>query len=322
MLIVQKYGGTSLAGPEEVRRAALRIASAAARGDRGLAVLSAQGDATDALISDAERYSPSPPPRERDMLLATGEQASAALMAMALSELGVEAVSLTGWQAGMETDAVFGGAHIRRVDAARLRRELESGRVALVAGFQGVTRRGDITTLGRGGSDTTAVALAAALRADRCLIYTDVEGVYTADPRLVPGARKLPMVDTDEMLRLAAMGAQVLHERSVALAKRYRVPLEVLSSRENVPGTRIEPVPLPVGEGRLTALARSGPLVTLVGSGLRSLPFDPGRRAALALERAGLCSSAYLQTDACLSVRTEPEESLPVLRCLHQEFFE
>ena len=220
------------------------------------------------------------------------------------------------------TDAVFGGAHIRRVDAARLRRELESGRVALVAGFQGVTRRGDITTLGRGGSDTTAVALAAALRADRCLIYTDVEGVYTADPRLVPGARKLPMVDTDEMLRLAAMGAQVLHERSVALAKRYRVPLEVLSSRENVPGTRIEPVPLPVGEGRLTALARSGPLVTLVGSGLRSLPFDPGRRAALALEREGLRSSAYLQTDACLSVRTEPEESLPVLRCLHQEFFE
>lgn len=322
MLIVQKYGGTSLAGPEEVRRAALRIAAAAARGDRVAAVLSAQGDATDALISDAERYSPSPPPRELDMLLATGEQASVALMAMTLAELGVEAVSLTGWQAGMETDAVFGSAHIRRVDVTRLRRELEEGKVALIAGFQGATRRGDITTLGRGGSDTTAVAVAAALRADRCLIYTDVEGVYTADPRLVPEAQKLPAVDVDEMLHLAAMGAKVLHERSVALAKRYRVPLEVLSSRSGAPGTRVEPLPLPPGEGRLTGLAVSGPLVTLVGTGLRELPFEPGRRAADALERAGLHSGAYLCTDRYLSVHSDPDETQAVLRCLHREFFE
>ena len=322
MLIVQKYGGTSLAGPEEVRRAALRIAAAAARGHRVAAVLSAQGDATDALLSDAARYSPSPPPRELDMLLATGEQASAALMAMTLAELGVEAVSLTGWQAGLETDAVFGGAHIRRVDAARLRRELEEGRVALIAGFQGVTRRGDVTTLGRGGSDTTAVAVAAALRADRCMIYTDVEGVCTADPRLVPGAKKLPAVDTDEMLRLAAAGAKVLHERSVALARRYRVPLEVLSSRKNVPGTEIRPLPLPEGTGLLTGLAVDGPLVTLVGTGLRELPFDPGQRAALALEREGLAPAAYLQTDGVLSLKTTGEEAPEVLRCLHREFFE
>ena len=322
MLIVQKFGGTSLAGPEAVRRSAMHIARAAARGDAVAAVLSAQGDATDALISDAERYSPSPPPRELDMLLATGEQASAALMAMALSELGVEAVSLTGWQAGMETDDTFGRARLRRVDVSRVRTELEAGRVALIAGFQGVTRRGDITTLGRGGSDTTAVALAAALRADRCRIYTDVEGVYTADPRLVETAKKLEAVDTDEMHRLSSMGAQVLHERSVALAKRYRVPLEVLSSRTVTPGTRILPLPLPAGEGRLTALAAEGPLVTLVGTGLRSLPFNPGRRAAEALLREGVDAAAYLQTDEYLSVQVEPERAKDALRILHREFFE
>ena len=322
MLIVHKYGGTSLAGPEEVRRAAMRIAAAVARGDRVAAVLSAQGDATDALISDAERYSPSPPPRELDMLLSTGEQASVALMAMTLAELGVDAVSLTGWQAGLETDSAFGQAHIRRVDVSRVRRELEAGRAVLIAGFQGVTRHGDVTTLGRGGSDTTAVAVAAALRADRCRIYTDVEGVCTADPRLVPAARKLPAIDTDEMLCLAAAGAKVLHERSVALARRYRVPLEVLSSRKDVPGTRVTPLPLPAGEGRLTALASTGNLVTLVGTNLRDLPFDPGPRAADALVREGLAAGTYLRTDGYLSMRTGPGETLAALLCLHKEFFE
>ena len=322
MLIVMKFGGTSLAGPEAVRRSAMHIARAVARGDAAAAVLSAQGDATDELIADAERYSLSPPPRELDMLLATGEQASAALMAMTLSELGVEAVSLTGWQAGMETDEVFGGAHIRRVDVSRVRSELEAGRTALIAGFQGISRRGNITTLGRGGSDTTAVALAAALRADQCRIYTDVEGVYTADPRLVKTARKLEAVDTDEMLRLSSMGAQVLHERSVALARRYRVPLEVLSSRTDAPGTRVLPLSLPEGEGRLTALAVSGPLVSLVGTGLRSLPFHPGRRAAEALVREGMDPAAYLQTDGCLSLQVDPARAEEALRCLHREFFE
>ena len=322
MLTVMKFGGTSLAGPEAVRRSAMHIARAVARGDAVAAVLSAQGDATDELIADAERYSRSPPPRELDMLMATGEQASVALMAITLSDLGLDAVSLTGWQAGMETDDVFGNARLRRVDVYRVRSELEAGRVALIAGFQGVSRRGDITTLGRGGSDTTAVALAAALRADRCRIYTDVEGVYTADPRLVETARKLETVDTDEMRRLSSLGAQVLHERSVALAGRYRVPLEVLSSLTGAPGTRVRPLPLPEGEGRVTALALSGPLVSLVGTDLRALPYDPGRRAAEALSREGMEPIAYLQTDGYLSVQADPARAEDVLRCLHREFFE
>lgn len=256
------------------------------------------------------------------MLLATGEQASVALMAMALGELGVPAVSLTGWQAGMETDSAFGSARIRRVDPVRVRRELELGRVALVAGFQGVTRSGEITTLGRGGSDTTAVALAAALRADACRIYTDVEGVYTADPRLVSAARKLQRVDVGEMQRLAAMGAQVLHPRSVRLAERYRVPLEVLSSLTDAPGTLVESVPLPEGRGRLTAVTAQGSLVTVVGTALRELPSSPARRAAEALESAGIPAEGWLETDGYLSVMVPPERVPETLLCLHKEFFE
>ena len=322
MLIVLKFGGSSLAGPEAVGRSAEIIAREVRRGAMVAAVLSAQGNATDELLSAAGLYSPSPPPRELDMLLSTGEQASVALMAMALGERGVAATSLTGWQAGMETDAAYGAARIRRVDPVRVRRELELGRVALVAGFQGVTRSGDITTLGRGGSDTTAVALAAALGADECRIYTDVEGVCTADPRLVSAARRLDRVDSEEMRRLAAAGAQVLHPRSAELADRFRVPLRVLSSLKEGPGTVVAPVPLPPGEGRLTAAACQGSLVTVVGSDLRALPFSVGRRAAEALESAGIPVEGSLETDGYLAVKVPPDRTADALRCLHRAFFE
>ena len=218
MLIVEKFGGSSLAGVERVRCAARLIADTVRAGHSVAAVLSAQGKTTDALLSTAAHYSPNPSRRELDMLLATGEQASVALMAMALEEMGLPAVSLTGWQAGVGTDETYGDAHIRRLSMERVRRELSEGKIVLIAGFQGVSPGNDITTLGRGGSDTTAVAAAAALRADECRIYTDVEGVFTADPRLIPEARRLSAVDSEEMLRLASLGSQVLHERSAALA--------------------------------------------------------------------------------------------------------
>ena len=245
MLFVEKFGGSSLAGVERVRCAARLIADTVRAGHSVAAVLSAQGKTTDALLSTAAHYSRSPSKRELDMLLATGEQASVALMAMTLEEMGLPAVSLTGWQAGVGTDETYGDAHIRRLSMERVRRELDEGKVVLIAGFQGVSPGNDITTLGRGGSDTTAVAAAAALRADECRIYTDVEGVFTADPRLIPEARRLSAVDSEEMLRLASLGSQVLHERSAALALRFAVPLTVLSSLVPAPGTVIRPLPLP-----------------------------------------------------------------------------
>ena len=260
MLFVEKFGGSSLAGVERVRCAARLIADTVRAGHSVAAVLSAQGKTTDALLSTAAHYSRSPSKRELDMLLATGEQASVALMAMTLEEMGLPAVSLTGWQAGVGTDETYGDAHIRRLSMERVRRELDEGKVVLIAGFQGVSPGNDITTLGRGGSDTTAVAAAAALRADECRIYTDVEGVFTADPRLIPEARRLSAVDSEEMLRLASLGSQVLHERSAALALRFAVPLTVLSSLVPAPGTVIRPLPLPEDEGRLTAVTRSGAL--------------------------------------------------------------
>ena len=195
MLFVEKFGGSSLAGVERVRCAARLIADTVRAGHSVAAVLSAQGKTTDALLSTAAHYSRSPSKRELDMLLATGEQASVALMAMTLEEMGLPAVSLTGWQAGVGTDETYGDAHIRRLSMERVRCELDEGKVVLIAGFQGVSPGNDITTLGRGGSDTTAVAAAAALRADECRIYTDVEGVFTADPRLIPEARRLSAVE-------------------------------------------------------------------------------------------------------------------------------
>ena len=241
-MIVQKFGGSSVADRDRVFNVARIVAATRKAGNDVVVVVSAQGDTTDDLIAKAAEITSEPSRREMDMLLASGEQISIALLAMALSVLGVQAVSLTGWQAGFITDRAYSKARIRRLDTERVESELARNRVVVVAGFQGMNRLEDITTLGRGGSDTSAVALAAALHADRCQIYTDVEGGYTADPRKVPGARKLEQITFDEMLELASLGAQVLNNRSVELAKKYGVELEVLSSLNPVPGTIVKEV--------------------------------------------------------------------------------
>jgi len=242
MLIVQKFGGSSVADAGRIANVARRVAATRAEGHQVVVVVSAMGDTTDHLIALARDISPDPPAREMDMLLATGEQVSIALLTMALRMIGCDAISLTGAQAGIRTDGVFGKARIAGVETARLHKELGLGRGPVVAGFQGIYAGQEITTLGRGGSDTTAVALAAALRADLCEIYTDVDGVFTADPRIVPDARQLARISHDEMLELASLGAVVLHPRAVELAKLYTVPLVVRSSFNDRPGTLITEV--------------------------------------------------------------------------------
>ena len=237
MLTVQKFGGSSVADGEAIRRVAGLIAEAYDRGDDVVVVLSAQGDTTDDLLEKAAELTGVPAARELDMLLTTGEQVSVALMAMCLDRMGYPAVSLTGWQVGIETTEQFGNARIVYVDTRRILRYLRQRMIVVVAGYQGVTASGEVTTLGRGGSDTTAVALAAALHADRCQIFTDVDGVYTKDPRRFPDAVKLSEITYDRMLEMARNGAQVLHDRCVELAKKYDIPLEVLSSMERKPGT-------------------------------------------------------------------------------------
>ena len=237
MLIVQKYGGTSVADREKLLAAAERIAALARQGNRIVAVVSAQGDTTDEMLRRAVQVNRRGSSRETDAYLAAGEQMSAALMAMALGALGYPAVSLTGLQAGIHTDGVHGNARILSVDCSRIQRELEEGRIVVVAGFQGVDDRGDITTLGRGGSDTSAVALAAWLKARRCQIFTDVDGVYDRDPRQYPDARRFDRISYEKMLTLAENGAQVLHDRSVELAKEHGILIEVLSAFTGAPGT-------------------------------------------------------------------------------------
>ena len=236
--IVQKYGGTSVADAEKIKGVARRIASACQRGDRVVAVVSAMGDTTDRLIELAGQVSSRPESRELDALLSTGEQMSCTLVAMALKSLGLDAVSLSGAQAGIRTDSRYGKARIAGVEAGRIQGELEDGRVVVVAGFQGITYDMDVTTLGRGASDLSAVAIAAALQADRCEVYTDVEGIYTADPRHVPNARKLDEVGYDEMLEMASLGAK-MQPRSIELAMQYQVPIVVASSFIDARGTLI-----------------------------------------------------------------------------------
>ncbi len=241
-LIVQKFGGSSVRDAQRVMNVARRVTKTYAKGNSVVVVVSAQGDTTDDLIEKAREINPKANKREMDVLLSSGEQISIALLAMAIEGLGYPAKSLTGWQAGFVTDSSHGNSRIRRVETERIENELDKGNIVIVAGFQGLNRYDDITTLGRGGSDTSAVAIAAACRADLCQIFTDVEGVYTADPRLVPEARKLAEISYDEMLELATLGAQVLHNRSVEMAKKYNVPLEVLSSLVEKPGTVIKEV--------------------------------------------------------------------------------
>ena len=241
-LIVQKFGGSSVKDRDRIFNVARIVANTHNAGNDVVVVVSAQGDTTDDLIAKAAEISHDPSAREMDMLLATGEQISISLLAMALNEIGCHAISLTGWQAGFRTDRAYTKARITRLETERISSELERNRVVVVAGFQGLNKMDDITTLGRGGSDTSAVAIAAALHADRCQIFTDVEGVYTADPRKVRNTRKLDEITFDEMLELASLGAQVLNNRSVELAKKYNVELEVLSSLNPVPGTVVKEV--------------------------------------------------------------------------------
>ena len=236
-LVVAKFGGTSVATPERIRDVATRLVDCQKQGNQVVAVVSAMGKSTDDLLKLAQSVSPHPPARELDVLLSTGEQVSMSLLAMAIESLGSGAVSMTGNQAGIVTTMVFNRAKISEINTERLRRELEDHKIVIVAGFQGVTTQGDITTLGRGGSDTTAVAIAAGLGADVCEIYTDVDGVYTADPRMVPRAHKLDAISYDEMLELAAAGSGVLHMRSVEVARNHGVVIHCRSAFSAAPGT-------------------------------------------------------------------------------------
>lgn len=242
MLIVKKFGGTSVADKDRIFNVAKRCIRDYEAGNDVVVVLSAMGKYTDELIAKAKDINPNPPKREMDMLFTIGEQMSVSLMAMAMAQLGVRAVSLNAFQVPMRTTSAYGNAHLKKIDTERIRRELDDRKIVIVTGFQGVNKYDDYTTLGRGGSDTTAVALAAVLHADACEIYTDVDGVYTADPRLVPTARKLESISYDEMLDLAALGAGVLHSRSVELAKKYGVQLVVRSSLNESEGTIVKGV--------------------------------------------------------------------------------
>ncbi len=239
-LIVQKFGGSSVRDAERVMNVARRVVETYNQGNSVVVVVSAQGDTTDDLIEKAMEINPKATKREMDMLLSTGEQISIAILAMAIQTLGVNAISLTGWQVGMKTDSKYGMARIKSIDAERIRNELDNNKIVIVAGFQGINKYDDITTLGRGGSDTTAVAIAAGLHADLCEIYTDVDGVYTTDPRIVPEAKKLEEVSFDEMLELASLGANVLHNRSVEMAKKYNVNMCVRSSLNKNEGTYVK----------------------------------------------------------------------------------
>lgn len=242
MLIVKKFGGSSVADKDRIFNVAQRVSEDYRAGNDVVVVLSAMGKTTNNLIDQAKDINPRASRRELDMLLTCGEQISVALMAMALQSMGVPAVSLNAWQVAMHTSSAYGNARLKKIDTERIQTELESGKVVVITGFQGINKYDDYTTLGRGGSDTTAVALAAALHADACEIYTDVEGVYTADPRIVPNARKLAEITYDEMLEMASLGAKVLHNRSVELAKKYGVQLVVCSSLTRASGTVVKEV--------------------------------------------------------------------------------
>lgn len=292
MLIVQKFGGSSVADAARVENVARLVTDTYKKGNSVVVVVSAQGDTTDDLIAKAQEINPRANKREMDMLMAAGEQISIALLAMAIEKMGCPAISLLGWQAGFQTNSTYSAARIRRVDPSRIRAELDKNKIVIVAGFQGLNKYDDVTTLGRGGSDTSAVAIAASMKADLCQIYTDVEGVYTADPRKVPNARKLDEITYDEMLELATLGAQVLNNRSVEMAKKYNVELEVISSLNPVPGTKVKEVTkmekmLIKGVAKDTNVAR----VSVVG-----LPDEPG----IAFKVFSRVANAHINVDIIL----------------------
>ena len=270
-LIVQKFGGSSVADKERLFNVAAIIADAYREGNRIVAVVSAQGDTTDDLLAKAAEITSSPSLRETDMLLSTGEQISASLLALAIGTMKLPVVSLNAWQVGIHSDSNYSNTKIKKIDTERILRELDSGKIVIVTGFQGINRFDDVTTLGRGGSDTTAVALAAVLKADKCQIYTDVDGVYTADPRKVPTAKKLKEISYDEMLELASLGAQVLHNRSVEMAKKYHVELEVLSSFDRIGGTIVRE-DVKVEKMLVTGVAKDTRVARISVIGLEDVP--------------------------------------------------
>jgi len=277
-LVVQKYGGTSVGDAERIKRVAGRISARGLAGDRLVVVVSAMGDTTDELIALARQMTDEPEERELDLLLSTGEIVTSTLLSMALKHAGHPAVALSGAQAGIGTDKRYGRARILKVDPKRVEHELEAGRTVVVAGFQGISEEMEITTLGRGASDTTAVALAAALKADRAEIYTDVEGIYTADPRLVPEARKWPEISYEEMLELAAYGATVMHPRAVELGAVQRVPIYVASSFSDAPGTLIHGGPFMEQHNKVLGIAQDTDVARIT---IRGVPDRPGIAATL-----------------------------------------
>ena len=293
-LIVQKFGGSSVRDAQRIRNVAGIIADTYRAGNQVMVVLSAQGDTTDEFIEKAREINPRASKREMDMLLSAGEQISIALCAMALEGMGLPVVSLAAWQVGVHTTSAYSDARIQRIDSERIQQELDKNKIVLVAGFQGVNRFGDVTTLGRGGSDTSAVALAAAFRADLCQIYTDVDGVYTTDPRVVSGAVKLEEITYDEMLELASQGAQVLHNRSVELAKKYRVNMEVVSSLEKKPGTKVKEV-VKMEKTNIAGVAKDTSIARIAVVGLEHNPGVAFRVFSL-LGRANINVDAIIQS--------------------------
>ena len=316
MLIVQKFGGSSLADAARLRHVAA-LCLGRRRAAELVVVVSAMGDTTDGLSERAHELLPDPPMRELDALVTTGEQQAAALLVMAMRELGLEAVSLTGWQAGILTDRNYGSSEIRFIAPDRIRAELSRGRIPVITGFQGVCAAGDITSLGRGGSDTTAVALAAALEAELCEIYTDVDGVYTADPRLIPEARRLDAVDSRDMLALARAGAQVLHPRSVELAMANHVPLRLLSSFDEGPGSvvrRLSDEARPRFAG-ITGRPEEGRL-TLAGAGADAAALADG---TLLLAGAGIRTESGALSENAVRLTLDPARALEAMKLLHRE---
>ncbi len=270
-LVVKKFGGSSVANADKVRNVAEIITDEYKAGNSVVVVVSAQGDTTDDFLEKAAEINTKPSKREMDVLLSAGEQISMALLAMAIEKIGCPVVSLTGWQAGVVTNSIYSNARIKKINTERIKKELDSNRIVIVAGFQGINKYDDITTLGRGGSDTSAVALAAALHADKCEIYTDVDGVYTADPRIVKNAQKLEDISYDEMLELASLGANVLHNRSVELALKYGVELEVKSSFERINGTIVKEVK-DVEKMLVRGVARDNDVATISLVGVENTP--------------------------------------------------
>jgi aspartate kinase len=324
--IVQKFGGSSVASAELIQRVARRIAATRAERGRVVAVVSAMGDSTDELISLAHKVNPAPPSREMDQLLSTGETITAPLMAMALERLGVPAISLTGLQAGIRTSSVHRSARIVDIVPQRIVDELERGRVVVVAGFQGVDEALDITTLGRGGTDTTAVALAVELSAERCEIYTDVAGVYTADPRVEPRARLIPEIAYQEMLEFAAVGAKVMHPRAVEIGETYSMPIVVRSTFEDQPGTLICQHPAMEDRQKIRGIAHDSGVAKVI---LTRVPDRPGIAAAVfdAIGKAGINVDIIVQnvshdgfTDLSFTIAEEDlSRSRPVLEEVARE---